>query len=89
MESFATTRDLVALAGPSLGEGAAVGTLDMLSAEGGQPNEHQYANFCDEHKLLSREYNATITSSLLSFKFPPWEKHLFILDSRPRYARVL
>ena len=44
MESFATTRDLVALAGPSLGEGAAVGTLDMLSAEGGQPNEHQYAN---------------------------------------------
>ena len=46
MESFATTRDLVALAGPSLGEGAAVGTLDMLSAEGGQPNEHQYANLC-------------------------------------------
>ena len=46
MESFATTRDLVAPAGPSLGEGAAVGTLDMLSAEGGQPNEHQYANLC-------------------------------------------
>ena len=39
-----------------------------------------------EHKLLTRKYNATITSSLLSFKFPPWEKHLFILDSRPRYA---
>ena len=39
-----------------------------------------------EHKLLTRKYNTSITSSLLSFKFPPWEKHLFILDSRPRYA---
>ena len=46
VESFATTRDLVPPADLSLGEGAAVGTLDMLSAEGGQPNEHQYANLC-------------------------------------------
>ena len=83
MESLTTTRDLVPPAGPSLGEDAAVGTLDMLSAEGGQPNEHQYANLCARTQTSNKkvQYN---NNKFSSFKFPPWEKHLFILNSRPR-----
>ena len=37
------------------GPGAAVGTLDMLSAEGGQPNEHQYANLCATETNVKQE----------------------------------
>ena len=55
VESLSTTRDLVPPAGPSIGEGAAVGVLDMLSAEGGQPNEHQYANLCATNTNVKQE----------------------------------
>ena len=44
-----------AAGGPSLGEGAPVGTLDMLSAEAGQPNDHQYADLCTRTQTSNKK----------------------------------